>query len=141
MNSNQKKLLRDLAARLSRLRLTTGSGMPKTNRHIFDMNRILETDSYGCSKNELIKNIKKHKCGSAGCAIGQFLLDHPRSYLWKSFDCIEGGIEGEFCESVARHFGLTISDVYYLFVKSSYDSITVTPKMVAKRILEVLEKY
>lgn len=115
------------------------------NMHQWMLPRV-EFDSYG---REIPLKKEPNVCGTAGCALGNCGLDpvlraeglecskvgdfrlHHRKIHWR--DSPE--------QAGARFFGITLEEADRLFLPDRYDEEDITPKMVAKRVARLIEKY
>lgn len=87
-------------------------------------------------------------CNTSACALGSYALTPEGRKYFRMIDVngrdidLRGPQGGNAIAAAARHFGISESNAYRLFIPGAYpDPHDITPKQVLKRIDELIDKY
>lgn len=96
----------------------------------------------GETLSDIGKTCKVHKCGAAACAMGWTPAVFPRKVYWDDVGDVKAYSGEWYWEEMQEFFGLDGGQSHYLFQPDSYNSYdnSVTPKRVAKRIMDLVNK-
>lgn len=104
---------------------------------------IKQPEKYGALHRDagtLLKDMREHKCGSGGCAIGYLPVIFPENftYFWEWNRFVVVNTSGEnHCEfDYGEMFGLDIDDVDYLFFYDSENRTKEEQIFVMEKFLE-----